>query len=95
MVLKYVSHVVLLNGGLFGATDIRRISTNICFPARILEIDLRLIDQRDEQIVRMHPHPRPGRRANAQPVQTRGAVLKTPILNFEGALKLPLEATLK
>ena len=61
-------------------SSIRRVPANVRLPALVLEIDLRLIQRRVKQIVGVQLHARPGRRADAQPVEPQGVAAGDPIL---------------
>ena len=60
-----------------------RIPADIRLSAFILEVDLRLIERRVEQIIGMKFHAGPGRRADAQPVEPQGVAAGNPVLGVE------------
>src|SRR5579871_2889313 len=51
------------------ASSIRRVPADIRLPAFVLEIDLRLIQRRLEQVVSVQLYDRPSRRTDAEPVE--------------------------
>ena len=63
--------------------SIRRIAADVRLAAFILEIDLRLIERRMKQVVGVMLHARPGRRADAQPVEPQGIAAGDPVLRVE------------
>ena len=60
-----------------------RIPADISLPAFILEINLRLVERRAEQIVGTELHACSGRRADAQPIEPQSIATSDPVFRFE------------
>ncbi|OIQ70345.1 hypothetical protein GALL_480430 [mine drainage metagenome] len=81
--IKQSQEIALLVILLLIAALIRWVPADIRLPTLILEIDLRLIQRRVEQVLGVIPHPGPCGRANRQPVQPQGVSLGDPVLRVQ------------
>ena len=76
-------HILLLFFRLPFAAQIRGIPADIGLSAFILEIDLRLIERRMEQVIGMMLHAGSGRRTDAEPIEPQGIATGDPVLRIE------------
>ena len=83
MCIKDPGEVYFLFRSLRLTAFVRRVPTNISFPALILKVNLRLIQWRLEQIIGAVLHAFPRRRADAQPVEPQGVAAGDPVGGFE------------
>ena len=86
---KIASRSDFLLFGLPLASLVRRISANVRLTAFVLEVDLRLIQWRAEQVIRLQLHARSCRRADAQPIQPQRVAARDPVLLRRAAKTRP------